>query len=235
MSLDQSELLKKRDVQISKALSYLLRHGAQKEKLSINSNGYILVKDILSHNRLKTHKCTLEDLHRIVENNDKKRFHLKIVDDQEHICATQGHSLKTVKPSDEVLEPVLSLDQLPKRLVHGTNLQNAILIFKSGQIKKMNRNHVHLSPGVIGEDSEVVSGMRYSSNVHIFLKLNDSLLENLKLFKSINSVYLSAVDIPTDLVEKVILKKSLKMNSYQDEIATLQLLLDSKNIPCEIL
>ena len=67
----------KRDVQLSKALSYLLRHAAVKEKLTIDSNGYTPLKELLSHNRLKTHKCTVDDIHRIVKENDKQRFHLK--------------------------------------------------------------------------------------------------------------------------------------------------------------
>ena len=62
----------KRDIQISKALSYLLRHGALKEGLPIDNNGFIPVSVLLRHNRLKSHKCTLEDIHRIVENNDKQ-------------------------------------------------------------------------------------------------------------------------------------------------------------------
>ena len=52
----------KRDTQISKALSYLLRHAAMKENLVIDSNGYTSVKGLLSHNRLKTHKCTQDDI-----------------------------------------------------------------------------------------------------------------------------------------------------------------------------
>lgn len=38
-----------RDVQVSKALSKLLRHGAEKEGLKLGAGGYINVKDVVSH------------------------------------------------------------------------------------------------------------------------------------------------------------------------------------------
>lgn len=34
-------------IQLSKALSYILRHGAVKEKLNMTADGYILVNDIV--------------------------------------------------------------------------------------------------------------------------------------------------------------------------------------------
>jgi RNA:NAD 2'-phosphotransferase (TPT1/KptA family) len=36
------------DVQISKTLSYLLRHGAQKERLPIRPDGFVRVRDLVS-------------------------------------------------------------------------------------------------------------------------------------------------------------------------------------------
>lgn len=38
----------KEEVQLSKLLSYLLRHGAVKEKLNISSDGFVAVNDIVS-------------------------------------------------------------------------------------------------------------------------------------------------------------------------------------------
>ena len=64
----------KRDIAISKSLSYLLRHGAVKEKLNIDQTGYININELLNHNRLKTNKVTLDVIRRIVGNNEKKRF-----------------------------------------------------------------------------------------------------------------------------------------------------------------
>jgi 2'-phosphotransferase len=38
------------DVQLSKTLSYLLRHGAEKEKLPIRDDGYVRVRDLVRMN-----------------------------------------------------------------------------------------------------------------------------------------------------------------------------------------
>lgn len=231
MSVEQTQ--SKRYVQISKALSYLLRHGATKENLIIDNNGYISVKTILAHNRLKTHKCTLDELHLIVENNDKKRFHLKNIDNEELICATQGHSIKTIIPSEDVLQQITNIDYLPKNLVHGTNISNAISIFQSGSIKKLGRNHVHLSPGVTGRDAEVISGMRYSSTVHIYMKRNEELLNQLQLVKSLNNVFLTSEDIPISLFEKLTIRVS--SNTDKEETLKLKEVLESMEIPYKIL
>ncbi|EMG45326.1 tRNA 2'-phosphotransferase, putative [Candida maltosa Xu316] len=117
----------RRDVLISKALSYLLRHGAQKEKLTIDEQGYVKISDILSHQRLKSYKTTRTDLERIVRENDKKRFTIK---DDEYICANQGHSLKVVK--NENLTP-MTVDELKKlNVYHGTYKNKLSVIKNSG-------------------------------------------------------------------------------------------------------
>lgn len=196
---------KNREVSISKALAYLLRHGAVKEKLPIDYNGYIELDTLLQHNRLKSLKATVPEIEHIVASNDKKRFHLKEDPDTGKlmICAVQGHSLKQIKPSEEVLEPITKTDQLPDHLVHGTNIKNCIQILESGYIKKMNRNHVHLSPGITGKHSEVISGMRYSSTVFIHVKRTQEAVDKLKIFKSLNNVFLSSLDIPLEYIELI--------------------------------
>jgi 2'-phosphotransferase len=39
------------DVQLSKTLSYLLRHGAEKEKLVMRADGYVRVSDLVRRTR----------------------------------------------------------------------------------------------------------------------------------------------------------------------------------------
>ncbi|EJS41836.1 tpt1p [Saccharomyces arboricola H-6] len=220
----------KRDIQISKSLSYLLRHAAVKENITIDSDGYILVKELLVHNRLKTHKCTLDDIHRIVRENDKQRFHIKVSEaGEECICATQGHSIKSIRPSDDVLVPITEVSQLPQELIHGTNLQSAIKIIESGTISPMSRNHVHLSPGML-HAKEVISGMRSSSTVYIFIDCHSpSFFQDLKLFRSLNNVYLSS-SIPIQLIEKIVIKGSLK---DEEKLNSLKKMLNERNILLE--
>ncbi|KAL1409458.1 tRNA 2'-phosphotransferase [Vanrija albida] len=63
------------DVKASKALSYILRHGAEKEGLHIRSDGLIKLKAVLARPRLK--EVDEPTVFRIVEENAKKRFELQ--------------------------------------------------------------------------------------------------------------------------------------------------------------
>ncbi|AAS53710.1 AFR339Wp [Eremothecium gossypii ATCC 10895] len=221
----------RRDVLISKSLSYLLRHGALKEQLPIDSDGYVPVSAVLAHNRLKSHRCSFSDLQRIVENNEKKRFHMRPgPDGQEYICATQGHTIEQVLPSADVLTQLIDPGELPAQLIHGTNLRNAVLILDSGCIKRMQRNHVHLSHGVTGKDC-VISGMRLSSTVHIYLN-TEGILDHLRLYKSRNDVYLTPSDIPVSMFKKVVVRTS--RNTKADDVTTLTQRLEQLDVPFEI-
>lgn len=73
------------DVQLSKSLSWLLRHTAPSLGLHPTPDGYLPVDDILSlnHARFKNGrhpKYTVQDVMRVVENSDKQRFRLEYKD-----------------------------------------------------------------------------------------------------------------------------------------------------------
>ena len=73
------------DVQLSKSLSWLLRHTAPSLGLHPTPEGYLPVDDILSlnHPRFRNGngaKYTIEDVTRIVETSDKQRFRLEYID-----------------------------------------------------------------------------------------------------------------------------------------------------------
>ncbi|PKY06529.1 hypothetical protein P168DRAFT_295600 [Aspergillus campestris IBT 28561] len=65
-----------RDVLVSKALSRLLRHAAEKEGLKMDEQGYANVADVLAWNRLKSLKVTFPEVRDAVATSDKKRFAL---------------------------------------------------------------------------------------------------------------------------------------------------------------
>lgn len=110
-------------VQISKTLAYLLRHGAEKEKLAIGSDGYVKLDDIMKRHEFKY--VTVEQIMEIVNNNDKKRFEVCTKPDEnglncKFIRAVQGHSISKIQ-DEELLEPLKpeDLKQYPV-IVHGT-------------------------------------------------------------------------------------------------------------------
>lgn len=108
------------DVLISKALAYLLRHGAVKEKLPIRGDGYIPLDAVLEKARLrqidmitdptdctkngkkKVRKPSADDVKRVVDTpGDKKRFELTADENgQTLIRAMQGHSIVAVTELD---------------------------------------------------------------------------------------------------------------------------------------
>ena len=124
-----------------------------------------------------------------------------------------------IEPDSSMLTRVtLASEQLPESLIHGTNVKNTISILESGRLSKMRRNHVHLSSGVVGVDPGVVSGMRHSSTVYIYLKRDELLAagentnesERLNVFRSLNGVYLVDDSIPLKYFSKIAIKKSAR-------------------------
>lgn len=105
------------DVKLSKALSYILRHGAEKEKITMRSDGYVKVSDILIKPKFKQY--TFEDVQRVVETNEKKRFALiqgdpDLLDSENikdwYIRANQGHSIKTIEVE---MKPLTKIEDFP--------------------------------------------------------------------------------------------------------------------------
>lgn len=173
--------MEKRDIQISKSLSYLLRHGAVKEKLAIDPQGWIDVDVLLNHHRLKSQKATVEDIERIVAQNDKQRFSLKSVDGMRFICANQGHTLTSITPELELL----TTETMPANVYHGTFHRNLSAIMESG-LSRMKRNHIHFTSDA--EWSKL--GIRNNCDVLIYMDTSKLLSDGYQMFRSRNGVIL---------------------------------------------
>jgi len=117
---------------ISKFLSLILRHQPEKIGLILDKNGWATVNDLLEKSN---HQFSMETLEEVVETNDKQRFSFN--EDKTKIQANQGHSLKTI---DLELAPQVP----PAFLYHGT-VPKFLQHIKLDGLKKMNRQHVHLS------------------------------------------------------------------------------------------
>lgn len=194
-----SSPLDNRDFLISKTLSKLLRHRAGSTGLPIDENGYVSVNHLLAHNDLKCKHATLDDLKRVVETNDKRRFAFS--EDGNSICALQGHSISLVNttPGMQLLDPNSDSDW-PKYLIHGTYENKLDLINSAGGLSRMKRNHVHFTSIIPPQfekstSSNVpISGVRSSCNVLIFLDIPKIRRSSMKFYKSANNVYLTPGD-----------------------------------------
>ncbi|CAK9437753.1 uncharacterized protein LODBEIA_P21310 [Lodderomyces beijingensis] len=211
------ETNKRRDVLISKALSYLLRHGAVKEKLDIDSSGYVPIAQILNHQRLKSFKTTREDLDRIVKENDKQRF--AIDESGDLICANQGHSLSSVsQPPEFQLMTQQELSNL--QVFHGTYIKKLAQIKQTGGLSRMKRNHIHLTC----DEYKSISGVRVSADCLVYIDTDLCIAAGLKFYKSANDVILTPGDseglIKWEYVSKVIeLRKGKGKSKGEGEVA----------------
>ena len=68
-------------------MSYVLRHGADKEGIHMNSGGYVMMADLLQYLNRGQKKVTKEFIYSIVEDNEKKRYEVLTEDGIEYIRA----------------------------------------------------------------------------------------------------------------------------------------------------
>lgn len=121
-------------LQLSKEISYALRHAPWEYELELDNNGWVSVKQLLIalKENSKWESVTIGDLEHIIESSDKKRHELV----NGRIRALYGHSvpMKILKESAE--PPVL--------LFHGTARRFLESIENKGLLPK-GRQYVHLS------------------------------------------------------------------------------------------
>jgi 2'-phosphotransferase len=199
---------------LSHSLSWALRHAAPELGLSMTPDGYVPVQEVLACQHTKLKGVTLEAIQQVVVSNDKQRFKLQerprkayfennsknnnnevIVFDEDSetvlcIRANQGHSIKTIDPN--LLLTKLEADELMAVdcIVHGTHAVPWKLIQIQG-LKKMNRTHIHSAAGLPTEDG-VISGMRKSCTVYIYINAQACARDGIPFFQSDNGVLLTA-------------------------------------------
>lgn len=105
------------DVVLGKKLKDLLRHHATKVGVPITDDGWVKLDVVLRYINLLSHdgtEYTEDDVRRIVESNDKKRFELRESDEEgTSIRAVQGHTMQSVGTSSELLGSALTIERAP--------------------------------------------------------------------------------------------------------------------------
>ena len=121
------------------------------------------------------------------------------------IRANQGHSIKV--DTDGLLTPITrEIGNVPSIVVHGTDERAWALILKGGGLRRMTRNHIHFASGLpasfkllessagagdAADAAPVISGMRMSSTVLIYVDINAALDKGIPFFVSENGVILT--------------------------------------------
>ena len=166
-------------------------------------------------------KWTLEDIQNAVKSCKKQRFQLGWQPSQQYpqastllsssdnqddsllldtttntllcIRATQGHSLSFI--NSELLLVPLSNEEVASlpMIVHGTYRQPWQAAICRQGLNRMKRNHIHFTSGLPHEKGDVISGMRTSCDVYIFVDaIKCSKDPSITFYKSANGVLLTA-------------------------------------------
>lgn len=164
-------------VQISRFLSYILRHAPESIGLSLDAQGWGEISQLILLTQKKGTPLTLELINDVVKTNDKKRF--AISEDGLFIRAVQGHSLKTTVAYQAITPP--------KILYHGTATRFIDSIFNQGLIPN-GRQYVHLSQDY---KTAVNVGNRHGKAVVLIVDSEKMFSEDFEFYQSDNGVWLT--------------------------------------------
>ncbi len=169
--------MSKQYTDISKFLSYVLRHEPQAIGLTLDQEGWADIAALIDGARQSGRMLDIDLIHAVVADSDKKRF--AISNDGLLIRAVQGHSTDSVAITyAEKVPPVF--------LHHGTATRFLESILQEG-LKPGKRQHVHLS-----EDAQTATavGQRYGKPVVLKIEALRMHQQGFKFFQAENGVWL---------------------------------------------
>jgi putative RNA 2'-phosphotransferase len=163
--------------QLSKFISYILRHKPDSIGLTLDAQGWALIDELIDKSKASGAAFGRVDLLKVVDGNDKKRF--SISNDGQRIRAAQGHSV-TVELGLVAQEP-------PPVLYHGTATRFVSSILAEG-LKPQSRQQVHLSAD---EMTAHRVGQRHGKPVILTIEAPRMYAEGFKFFLADNGVWLT--------------------------------------------
>lgn len=178
--------MSKKNKNISKFLSYVLRHHPDKLGVTLDRNGWTSVAVLLEKINVEPYTLSMEELEEVVATNNKKRFAFN--EDKTMIRANQGHSVDI----DLALQP----KEPPKYLYHGTVEKFITSIQEKGLIKGM-RQHVHLSAD---KETAINVGSRRGKPIILTIRSGEMHAQDHPFYQSENGVWLTE-KVPTEFIE----------------------------------
>ncbi|WP_342472612.1 RNA 2'-phosphotransferase [Metasolibacillus sp. FSL H7-0170] len=172
--------------ELSKEISYALRHAPWKYELELDEEGWVPVDQLLSalYQSEKWINITLDDVQKMISLTKKKRHELL----GNKIRALYGHSTP-VKISKKEAVP-------PKFLYHGTSIEFINLIIEKGLLP-MSRQYVHLSEDT--ETASLVGRRKAIEPIILIINTEESRKNGVKFYRGNEKVWLSDY-IPTDFI-----------------------------------
>ena len=161
--------------QLSKFLSFVLRHQPESIGLDMDAQGWVGVEELIL--KSTKHRLTPALIRVLVETSDKQRFALSA--DGSRIRANQGHSIE--------LHLDLAPQVPPAQLFHCT-AQRFLAAIQAEGILKRDRHHVHLSSDVAVAESV---GQRHGKPVILVVAAERMAAEGFLFYLSANGVWLT--------------------------------------------
>lgn len=163
--------------QISKFLSYVLRHAPESIGLSLDSGGWAHIAVLLEKATAAGTSIDRETLDRVVAESDKKRF--TVSEDGLRIRAAQGHSI-TVSLGHACKKP-------PAVLYHGSATRFLDSILAKGLVPGQ-RQQVHLSPDV---ETALAVGSRHGKPIVFAIDCDRMHSDAIEFYQADNGVWLT--------------------------------------------
>ena len=173
--------------ELSKEISYALRHAPWEYELEMDEEGWVLVDQLIESLRLEKRweNISVDDLLEMIERSDKKRHEIK----KGRIRALYGHSIP-MKIIKEEKEP-------PEFLYHGTARRFLESIEKMGLLPK-GRQYVHLSQDI---ETALSVGMRHDNRPCILVvEARKAYSESIKFYYGNEKVWLADY-VPSEYVK----------------------------------
>jgi putative RNA 2'-phosphotransferase len=167
----------KRHIEISKFLSYVLRHEPQVIGLALDREGWADIAALIAGAKKTGRELDEALIRAIAESSDKKRF--TISEDGLRIRAVQGHSTGSVA--------IAYVDRVPPEfLYHGTATRFLESILEEG-LRPGERQYVHLSEDV---ETATAVGQRHGKPVVLKIEALRMHQQGFKFFQAENGVWL---------------------------------------------
>ncbi|MBQ9142606.1 MAG: RNA 2'-phosphotransferase [Lachnospiraceae bacterium] len=173
--------------QLSKFLSFILRHKPDSIGITLDEHGWANVEELLAGIK-ERYFIDMAMLEEIVATDNKQRYSFN--EDRTLIRANQGHSI----PVDVELEK----KEPPEYLWHGTGEKYVASIKEQGLLPK-SRLYVHLSGDY---ETAVKVGTRHGKPVIFRIPSRQMAAAGHEFFRSVNGVWLIKA-VPVEYLEEV--------------------------------
>lgn len=180
--------MSKKHTDISKFLSYILRHQPEAVGLSLDKDGWAVITDLILCAKQEGYILDPDIIQAVITSSDKKRFILS--DDGLHIRAAQGHSTQQVDIAYQEKTP-------PDILYHGTATRFISEIREQGLLP-MSRQYVHLSTD---EVTAIQVGQRHGKPLVLKIKALTMYEQGFEFFQAENGVWLTS-SVPYQFIQE---------------------------------